>query len=187
MKLFSFGNTKLPKYTAIFNMGSAFNCPSDTLGLCQLMDSNKCYAKKAERIWNSVRQRRENQFNFWRKCTIKEFINKLKEEQGTKKLKYLRFNESGDFYTQNDVIKACNISDILYPNIKSYIYTARSDLYYKFPRTLVINGAGFMIDNNFLIEDKASNKSKNAICIADCRKCSICTKKLNLIISVKPH
>ena len=46
----SIGNKKLPKTTAIFNMGAATDCPSLELGLCQAFVGEKlvCYAMKAE-------------------------------------------------------------------------------------------------------------------------------------------
>ena len=44
------GNLKIPSSTAIFNMGSATDCPSLKLGLCKAYFNGKhiCYAKKAE-------------------------------------------------------------------------------------------------------------------------------------------
>ena len=49
-KLIQFGNHKLPKSIAIFNMGPAMECPSLNMGLCQAYVGDKCvcYAMKAE-------------------------------------------------------------------------------------------------------------------------------------------
>ena len=40
--LFTKGNKKLPKTTYILNVGSALNCPSDRLGLCEVSKGMLC-------------------------------------------------------------------------------------------------------------------------------------------------
>ena len=58
-ELLSFGNLKVGKDTAIFNMTPAFRCPSEELGLCSI--AKICYAKKAERMYPQVTPYREKQ------------------------------------------------------------------------------------------------------------------------------
>lgn len=112
-KLFSFGNRKLPKHTAIFNMSPAKQCEADKLGMCQLVNSKRCYAMKAERMWPKVLPFRKRQKRYWKDCTPENFVKRLLKERGRKKIKYLRFNEAGDFITQDCVEKAAKIAELL--------------------------------------------------------------------------
>ena len=60
------GNHKIGKDTLIFNMGPAKTCPSKALGLCQLQDTNKCYAHRAEVQYSkTVLYYRIRQMNLW--------------------------------------------------------------------------------------------------------------------------
>lgn len=186
-KLFSFGNTKLPKHTAIFNMTPAFECVSDKLGMCQLTDSKTCYAKKAEIQYPQVTPYRKRQKRYWKDVTPENFVKRLIKEKGRRKLKYLRFNEAGDFMSQSCVEKAATIARLLKDHgVRCYMYTARNDLDYSNRGDLVINGSSFMVDNNFqTIYTKGEIEAP--FCIADCRKCTMCTKKLGLTIKAKFH
>ena len=130
--LIQFGNTKLPKTTVIFNMGPAKTCPSKKLGLCEL--SAKCYALKAERLYKQVLPYRECQQEYWINVTAEQFAYEFIQIWRSKKIKptHLRFNESGDFHTQDCYNKAEKISQILLQalEIQSYTYTHRTDLKY---------------------------------------------------------
>jgi len=130
--LITFGNTKLPKTTAIFNFGSATNCPSKKLGLCEL--SSKCYALKAEKMYKACLPFRERQYKYWKNCTPEQFCNEFTEIYKHKKIKptLLRFNESGDFYGLECYYKAEKIAQILKTtlNVTCYAYTHRTDLTY---------------------------------------------------------
>jgi hypothetical protein len=61
------------------------------------------------------------------------------------KRKYVRFNESGEFHTQADVDKMGRVAELLEKRgVKSYTYTARSDLDYRqIPKALSINRSGW--------------------------------------------
>ena len=186
MSVFSFGNRKLPKNTAIFNMSPAFDCESDRLNLCSV--SAICYAKKAERMYKAVLLYRQRQKIFWLGCTPDEFVEAFIEAKKKKAIKYLRLNESGDFITQVCLEKAVAVSNLLYNDhgIKTYCYTARSDLDFTVRGRLVVNGSGFMVDNNFMVQEDNS-KLVTPLCPADCKICSMCTKSLGLTINVKKH
>ena len=183
--LLSTGNKKLPHTTAIFNMASAHNCPSLALGLCRAYSKGKhvCYAKRSERgYFIHVKPRRNKQKDFWLNNTAINFawqfllINALKELPWTA----LRFNESGDFHTQECINKAEKIATILNRyGIKVYCYTARSDLDYSNIRHLIISGSGFQkvgITNIFrMVEDVKKECPKGwGICAGDCRICNRC-------------
>ena len=129
------GNKKVPSTTAIFNMGSATDCPSRKLGFCQANNrsgKNICYAKRAENEYRpNVLPFRRKQEAYWKSCTAEKFIvdflimNSLKASPFTA----LRFNESGDFWEQECVDKATHIARVLKKyGIRTYCYTARKDL-----------------------------------------------------------
>ena len=185
-KLLSFGNNKLPKSTAIFNMGSACTCASDLLGLCEV--SNICYAKKAEKMYKAVLPYRHRQQQYWLNCSAETFADQFIETIQAKrnKVKYLRFNESGDFFTQDCVDKLEQIATILrcLP-VFVYTYTARTDLNYHNCKNLVVNGSNFMVHNLFKPVAKFTGLSRQ--CLGNCKLCELCTKNRNYIIEVKKH
>lgn len=186
-RVFSFGNKKLPKHTAIFNMSPASQCVADKLGKCQLIDSKRCYAMKAERLYPQVLPYRKKQKRYWKDVSAVNFVRRLLKEKGRRKLKYLRFNEAGDFIDQGCVDKAAEIARLLKDHgIRCYMYTARNDLDFSNRGDLVINGSGFMVDNSFTTV-YTKGKLKEPYCIQDCSKCIMCTKKLNLEIKVNLH
>ena len=97
-----FGNHKLGSDTAIFNMGTAKECPARKLGLCDVINRGiRCYAEKAELQYpRTVPIARKKQEEYW-KSTPKEIIlldigSRILSKKG--RIKYLRFNESGDFW-----------------------------------------------------------------------------------------
>jgi len=189
--VFSFGNKKLPKTTAIFNLCPSFCCPSRNLNLCQLTNPQRCYALKAERLHPQVLGYRKRQFKFWKKCTVDSFFWKLAEEKGTRKIDILRVSEAGDFRDQEDVDKLVSIANKLsYCGVKTYCYTARSDLNFSNRGELVVNGSNFMVDNCFKMGTFVKGVDETYAqykCIMDCRKCSLCSEKGGKTIYVKMH
>ena len=118
----SCGNTKLGTDTLIFNLGSATNCPSKEF--CKLGDD--CYALKSEFRWPVVKPFRDRQHEYWLSTSADEFIYDLfhilaykNRINGTKKeplfnhIYYFRYNESGDFYSQECVDKLNKIAKFL--------------------------------------------------------------------------
>ena len=75
------GNKKLPKTTAIFNMGSATDCPALKKGMCQAFARNPqgkmklvCYAKKAEvQYYTMVLPYRRRQEKYWKDHSAEDF------------------------------------------------------------------------------------------------------------------
>lgn len=189
------GNLKVGEDTLIFNMGPAYKCPSDELGMCKV--SNKCYAKKAEdQYWLTASHYRNQQAIYWKNITAQEFVNEFIDiyNKAQDPIKYIRFNESGDFYTQACVDKLLNIAKLLHDNnidVVIYTYTARTDLNFDDclkQHNLVINGSGFMLDNNFDIyyDDKQLNKG-DVHCVGDCSICKLCKIKKQKTIKIKIH
>jgi hypothetical protein len=197
-KLIQSGNHKLPTSTAIFNMGSATDCPSLKLGLCSAVDENGklfCYAKKSEAGYRpDVLPYRRRQEKFWKGITAEEFAKQFISINSRKRKPFnaIRLNESGDFHSLACVAKAETIATLLKPyGVKVYAYTARKDLSYKGIDNLVVNGSGWMKDNvtnDFMIVAKDASDKPNdyVLCGGDCRVCSRCMVKGNKT-AVKKH
>lgn len=189
----TFGNKKLPKTTAIYNIGTWFLCPGRLEGYCELNDV--CYAKCRE-VMGSVIKSRLNNYYYWKTNdvkTIAEFISysiKLETLKGNK-VNLLRFNEVGEIEDQEDLNKMIDISNIVYAltGVKSYTYTHNRNLNYDVNRpNLTICGSGFMIDNRFTVVKPEDYKEyvNTHDCIECPQKCelcgSICSKKLGVEI-----
>ena len=190
---FTKGNKKLPKTTYILNMGPATKCPSDRLGLCEV--SEKCYAKKAEIMYPSVKPFRERQRNVFNRCSAKTIANALLESSNRSHNKMLqfRFSEAGDFRNQKDVDKMSEICMILSKNgIKCYGYTARTDLdLSKLLTWSSVNVSNDLNDwknkgaNRFVAVQKYSKK--NIRCAGSCKICDICARFKGKTVEVEIH
>ena len=189
----AFGNKKLPKTTAIYNIGTWFLCPGRLEGFCEL--STQCYAKCRE-VMGSVISSRLNNYLFWKTNdaeTIASFIVysiQLEKLKGNE-VNLLRFNEVGELEDQGDLVKMVKVSNIVYNNtgIKSYVYTHNRGLNFNIDRpNLVICGSGFMIDNKFTVIKPENYQeyvdTHNCIeCPQKCELCgSICARKLGVEI-----
>lgn len=183
---YSIGNKKIGKDTIIFNLTPALQCPSDKLGLCSI--AKECYAKKAEIQYPSVTPFRKRQAKQWEQITVDEFVKDIQTIVDSRRIrtKYLRINESGDFRSQQDIIKLSQIAtELSRLKIKVYTYTHRSDLNYdNLSDNLTINGSGFMVHNNFTA---VNDYSSRITCVGDCRSCHICKTRHNVTIEVKIH
>lgn len=154
------GNLKVGKDTLIMNITSAADCMSRALGLCQV-PANACYALKAEKQYPSVRPYRRAQTQIWDELSAEEIAEDLKIIAGRARkepaIKFVRMQESGDFRHQDDLLKMSRIADLLKGHLRIYTYTARRDLFetpVRHSDNLVINGSGFMADNNFQVVNK---------------------------------
>ena len=189
----AFGNKKLPKTTAIYNIGTWFLCPGRLEGYCAL--SGVCYAKCRE-VMGNVIQSRLNNYYFWKANSAEKiamFISySIKAEQlKGNQVNLLRFNEVGEIENQEELEKMIKISNIVYlkTGVKSYTYTHNRNLNFNTNRpNLIICGSGFMVDNKFTVvkpeEYKQYVDTHNAIeCQQNCGDCgSICSKKLGVEI-----
>jgi len=187
------GNTKIGLDTLIFNMGSAETCPSKALGLCKL--GKKCYAMKPERIYPGCLPYRDRQETYWKTASAKdiasalsEIINKRNKKQRV--IDYVRFNESGDFWSQEDIAKLDTIAGYVRAETGVFIYgyTARKDLDFQGVVSFSVKGSGHSAGNNGeAIAVKASKLAnlkhkgiyeqagkKYTVCLMDCSKCNFC-------------
>lgn len=189
----AFGNKKLPKTTAIYNIGTWFLCEGRLKGFCELHEV--CYAKCREIMGNTIKSRLNNYY-FWKTNdarTIASFIIYSIKAESMKgdEINLLRFNEVGEFENQEDLVKIRDISNIVYERtkVKSYIYTHNRELDFNIDRPhLTINGSGFMIDNQFTVVPPSDYKRyvENHNCFQCPQKCemcnSICSQKLGIEI-----
>lgn len=203
------GNLKIPKTTAIFNMSSATDCASLRLGKCKaivlkkrllelgrLEEKNVCYAMKSERDYRpAVLPYRRRQEDFWKGVSAKEFaiqfllINVMKRKPYDK----IRFNEAGDFHTQDCLDKAEEIARLLEPyGVTIYCYTSRDDLDFSNRKYLKVNRSLNTLKNyepvegltnEFVMVTKEEGADWKkwpkgyAKCPADCRVCDRCSKE----------
>ena len=185
----TFGNKKLPKTTAIYNIGCWFLCPGRLQGYCEL--SKVCYAKCRE-VMGSVNKSRLNNYLFWKSNNAEKIamfiIYSIKTEQlKGNEVNLLRFNEVGEIENQEELEKMIKISNIVYlkTGVKSYTYTHNRALNFNIERpNLTICGSGFMVDNKFTVVKPEHYKEyvNNTNCIEcpqNCECCgSICSRKL---------
>ena len=189
----AFGNKKLPKTTAIYNIGTWFLCEGRLKGFCELHEV--CYSKCREIMGSTIKSRLNNYY-FWKTNNaqrIASFIIYSIKAESMKgdKINLLRFNEVGEFENQEDLEKMIEISNIVYKetNVKSYTYTHNRELDFSIDRPhLTINGSGFIIDNQFTVVPPSEYERyvENHNCFACPQKCemcnSICSQKLGIEI-----
>ena len=178
------GNKKpIPPFVWICSMESSTDCTSRKKGLCDIREN--CYALVYEQnpiMYKTVLCRRndelaidylvENQMSEWFANELIKRNNRSKKH----KMRFLRWNESGDCKTLNHFIFVDEVAEILHEELGviSVIYTHRKDLWEQFKeirrsRWLIVNGSGFMADNNFKAVNEFTNQNKN--CHSNCEKC----------------
>ena len=215
----SLGNTKIGDDTLILNMGPAFGCPSDRLGKCAC--SAVCYAKKAEVQYPGARAYRRRQKFYWLQTSADKIaqdiahvlVNKKFRDRETGKLsplvnkiKYLRLNQSGDFWSQKCVNKLDHIArELKKYDVFTYTYTARDDLHFE-NCNFAVKGSGHGHGNNGRTDVALPGAIKSCtgedgryyhtdfinkttrvytICPGDCSKCTLC-KEFNGLNIVFP-
>ncbi len=189
----SYGNKKLPKTTAIFNIPAVKTCPMRT-ELC----SKACYALKAERMYKQVLPARKHNL----KLALSDgFVDSMIEAIAKKKhkIKQVRIHESGDFYRQDYLDKWFLIASA-FPEIIFYAYTKSFHLDFSdkpfnfvliasFDQTSteqakeMYQAKRIYFNNSFSIV----GKKEEATCIQDCTTCSLCWTGNNLKLTVNQH
>lgn len=208
---FTRGNMKIGEDTLIFNLGSATACPSAKLGLCDLSHrkyggSGECYALRSEYMYPQslpFRTLQSIQWKEWSAATIADqmFSEIVRSQKTITPVKFIRFNESGDFYSIDCVKKMgriagylkelCEVADI--PIVKLYLYTHRIDIFSgetgkalleSLPSNLTITGSNFKLHNEFRVLDisreELNTRDENGVkkykytCANDCTSCNLC-------------
>lgn len=194
-RLLKFGNHKLGDDTAIFNMGSALDCPSRKLGMCEVVNKGyRCYAEKPEIQYpRTVRRARLTQQDDWRSTgsdeLLQRFYKKIKRRR--KETRYLRFNEAGDFHDQSDVEKLSFIADGLKTiNVVTYGYTSRKDLDFRDAK-FIVKGSGFTPrggnGRTTVIPRREPVPNGYVLCPGNCRKCQICKVEYPFNVAFHVH
>jgi len=191
----AYGNTKLGDNTLIINMGTAMDCPASKLGMCNALNKKvKCYALKAEvQYVHNVPDYRHRQFSYWRTNSatkiVSDLVLKISKRHGNP-IKYVRFNEAGDFWDQNDITKLSIVAKKLKNfNIVTYGYTSRKDLDFSSVNFLV-KGSGHSKGNNgktTIIDTNESIPEGYRECPGDCKICSMCMTNKKINIAFRKH
>lgn len=144
----NFGNNKIAKNTAIFNMNSATDCPNaktqehgeSETGLCQV-PWDSCYAHRDENTYNDALPKRRRQEYLWDHTDADTFAKALLhvKNRKTSDFDFLRFSESGDFRDNQDIIKLNRIAKILGDDITVYTYSASYKLDWSHAEHFTIN------------------------------------------------
>ncbi len=189
-KLVKFGNMKLPKTTIIFNMASSKDCPARKKGLCRY--AKICYARKPEIIYPTVLPYRERQEKFWLENSANDICSQLGDIIKRKKIKptLFRFNESGDFHSQECIEKLNHIAIfLLLHNVVTYGYTAREDLDFE-NVSFLVKGSNNDSGNHgktVVLSDIADIQTGFVECIGDCKICSLCSAEKPYNIAFVKH
>jgi hypothetical protein len=152
----SWGNNKIAKNTAIFNMNSATDCPNaDTsednqseTGLCQVPFS-QCYAHKAEHVYPDALPYRRRQEYLWDSLSAEEWAGAFKELVSRKRndVDFIRFSEAGDFRHAGDIEKVNLIAKYLAPDgIDVYTYSASHKLNWDIAEHFTVNQSNEQAD-----------------------------------------
>jgi len=150
----SFGNRKISKNTAIFNMNSATDCPNaktkengeSETGMCQVPWKD-CYAHRAEDgLSPEALDKHRRQQYLWDNVDAVTFAKALKHCFKRKKRDIIavRFSESGDFRHRGDIIKVNRIAKMI--DQSTYTYSASYKLDWSEATDFVVNQSNNLAD-----------------------------------------
>ena len=179
--LCKFGNEKAGEDTLLLNMGSATRCPSKSM--CKVLrEGRSCYPAQVEMRHPVVTTFRERQERYWRSTPKEQVVEDIRRKLSRRIIgtRYLRFNESGDFWSQECVDKLSYVADALKSavNITTYGFTARQDL--DFSRAgFLVKGSGHDRGNHgrcVVIDADGAVPAGYVLCPENCRVCTLCTR-----------
>jgi hypothetical protein len=185
--LCKYGNEKAGDDTLVFNMGSATRCPSRAA--CRVLKEGRaCYPGKVEEAHPVVRTYRDRQELYWRSTSPEKIVEDILDKISRRltATRYLRFNESGDFWSQECVEKLSFVARRLGADaqITTYGFTARSDL--DFSRAgFLVKGSGHDGGNNgrcLVVDAHDAVPGGYRCCPENCRHCTLCMRdsKVNI-------
>lgn len=192
---------KKVKGIASVSFGTARDCPSRALGLCQLPDTALCYARAGEK--RATRRDNENGsqgmdsiYNgllcsaFWDKFESNSSVRlKFMEFLDSRGIETLRFNLKGDFRHCLDCLAIFHLANYGY---KLTGYTARDDLAeceeLGRHENIILNGSNRIYTNRFRATDSISEYlGAKYKCLGDCSKCRKCYTLRGVEIIVLVH
>lgn len=186
------GNEKIGDDTIIINMNHALNCYCSKKGYCNM--KKDCYAKKSSNTYvNSCLYNLAAEINF-KKLSTEKIISGIEEviKSADSDIKFIRFNESGDFISYDMFKKANKIATYFKNkyNIISYSYTHNKELEEYIPD---INNSNIVLNYSYAVKTSLDvkkciviNKSdiykyvdnnNYVICGGVCSSCSYCKNK----------
>jgi len=133
-----FGNNKIAKSVAIFNMNAASDCPNRESENCQV-PWESCYAGKAERQYPQVLPYRRRQEYLWDCMTADMFAEAFDALVSRKRndVTAIRFSEAGDFRNDADIIKVNRIAELV--DVDVYTYSASDYLNWSHADSFTVN------------------------------------------------
>lgn len=159
----NWGNSKISKNTAIFNMNSATDCPNLGTENCQV-PKESCYAYKAEQGYgtHSLAYRRRQEF-LWDSLDPETFAKAFLQivSRKRKPVKAIRFSESGDFRHESDIIRVNRIAELLSDaGILVYSYSASNYLDWSHATDFTVNASNQLSeygDQNYIAVETESD------------------------------
>ncbi len=149
----SFGNTKIAKNVAIFNMNAATDCPNaktredgeSETGLCQVPWKD-CYAHVAEDRFPGTLPKHRRQEYLWDNVDAVTFAEALERvfDRKQRDITAVRFSESGDFRHKQDIIKVDRIAQMIDTNV--YTYSASHKLDWSEAQHFTVNQSNNLAD-----------------------------------------
>jgi hypothetical protein len=118
----SFGNTKISKSVAIFNMNSATDCPNADTENCQV-PWDDCYAHVAENgLSPDALDKRRRQEYLWDNVDVVTFAEGMRRcfDRKQHDITAVRFSESGDFRHDTDIIRVNRVAELLDTDVYTY-------------------------------------------------------------------
>lgn len=152
----SWGNNKIHKSVAIFNMNSATDCPNadstesdqSETGACQVPWAD-CYAHKSENIYPDALAYRRRQEYLWDELSAEQWAGAFKSLIGRKRnpVSAIRFSEAGDFRHAEDVEKVDEIAKALATEgIDVYTYSASHKIDWSSAEHFTVNQSNALAD-----------------------------------------
>lgn len=182
---FAYGNTKIPRSTLIVNLTSAENCPSKKRELCQVVGC--CYALKCERIYSNYKHKNLVMQHWLNTASTEDIITLMSAYiyYAPETINLIRLDEAGDFTCQNQIRQWNKIAKFFWESrgIRTYTYTARTDLDFSEAPYIMVNGSLPGIPGAVrvykcippqIFDNIQLNKGEYK-CPGDCHKCNVCS------------
>lgn len=144
----SWGNNKVSKTVAIYNLNSATDCPNRETDRCQV-PFEKCYAHKAENVYPQTLPYRRRQQYLWDSLSAEEWAGAFKSLVSRKRnsVTAVRFSEAGDFRNEQDIQKVERIAQMLSTDgIDVYTYSASHKLDWSEAENFTVNQSNELAD-----------------------------------------
>lgn len=156
----TYGNKKLDSAIAIFNMGTGHDCINKDTERCQV-DGDECYAVRSEQNFPNTTDARRRELIIWDHLDAGTFAKAFREhvERKRNEVTTLRLNESGDFRSRHDILKADEIARRLSDLVDTYTYSASSWLPFHERNHFTLNASNGDIpsaERRFIVVDEVS-------------------------------